>query len=129
MGVDANVVTFERIKEELRAGKTINAALTSGYSRALVAVVDGNITMVIVAIILMGAFGPPDSLLARAMSWLYFMFPATIEGTIYSFGYTLLVGVILNFVFGVFSTRVMLTSLSKFKCFRDPKFYGGESND
>ena len=129
MGVDANVVTFERIKEELKAGKTINAALTSGYSRALVAVVDGNITMVIVAIIIMGAFGPPDSLLARAMSWLYFMFPATIEGTIYSFGYTLLVGVILNFVFGVFSTRVMLASLSKFKCFRDPKFYGGESNE
>ena len=129
MGVDANVVTFERIKEELKAGKTINAALTSGYSRALVAVVDGNITMVIVAIILMGAFGPPDSLLARAMSWLYFMFPATIEGTIYSFGYTLLVGVILNFVFGVFSTRIMLASLSKFKCFRDPKFYGGESNE
>lgn len=129
MGVDANVVTFERIKEELRAGKTINAALASGYSRALAAVVDGNITMVIVAIILMGAFGPPDSLLAKAMSWLYFMFPATIEGTIYSFGYTLLVGVILNFVFGVFSTRVMLASLSKFKCFRDPKFYGGESNE
>lgn len=129
MGVDANVVTFERIKEELKAGKTINAALTSGYSRALAAVVDGNITMVIVAIILMGAFGPPDSLLARAMSWLYFMFPATIEGTIYSFGYTLLVGVILNFVFGVFSTRIMLASLSKFKCFRDPKFYGGESNE
>ncbi len=129
MGVDANVVTFERIKEELRAGKTINAALTSGYSRALAAVVDGNVTMVIVAIILMGAFGPPDSLLAKAMSWIYFMFPATIEGTIYSFGYTLLVGVILNFVFGVFCTRVMLASLSKFKCFRDPKFYGGESND
>ncbi len=129
MGVDANVVTFERVKEELRAGKTINASLEAGYSRAFAAVFDGNITMVLVAVVLMGAFGPPDSLLAKAMSWLYFMFPATIEGTIYSFGYTLLVGVILNFVFGVFSTRIMLGALSKFKSMRNPKLYGGDSDE
>ena len=129
MGVDANVVTFERIKEELKSGKTINASLESGYSRAFAAVFDGNITMVLVAIVLMGAFGPPDSILAKAMGWLYFMFPATIEGTIYSFGYTLLVGVILNFVFGVFSTRVMLGALSKFKALRNPKLYGGDSDE
>ena len=129
MGVDANVVTFERIKEELKSGKTINASLESGYSRAFAAVFDGNITMVLVAIVLMGAFGPPDSILAKAMGWLYFMFPATIEGTIYSFGYTLLVGVTLNFVFGVFSTRVMLGALSKFKALRNPKLYGGDSDE
>lgn len=129
MGVDANVITFERIKEELRSGKTLNTALENGYSRAWTAIFDGNITIVFVAIILMGAFGPPDSILAKAMKWLYFLFPTTIEGTIYSFGYTLLVGVILNFVFGVFCTRVMIASLSKFKCLRNPKLYGGVSDE
>ncbi len=129
MGVDANVVTFERVKEELRAGKTLNSSLTVGYSRAFAAVLDGNLTMIIVAVVLMGAFGPPDSLLATLMGFIYSMFPATIEGTIYSFGYTLLTGVILNFVFGVFSTRVMLGALSKFRGLDNPKLYGGEVND
>lgn len=77
----------------------------------------------------MGAFGPPDSLFSKLMGWLYFMFPTTIEGTIYSFGYTLLVGVILNFVFGVFCSRLMLASLSKFKALRNPILYGGVKNN
>src|SRR5699024_905105 len=55
MGVDANVVTFERIKEELSKGKTLNSALELGYSRAWAAIFDGNITIVFVAVILMGA--------------------------------------------------------------------------
>lgn len=129
MGVDANVVTFERVKEELKHGKTLNSALELGYSRAFAAILDGNITMVFVALILMGAFGPPDSLISKAMSWLYFLFPTTIEGTIYSFGFTLLVGVILNFVFGVFCSRLMLASLSKFKALRNTKLYGGVGNE
>lgn len=129
MGVDANVVTFERVKEELRAGKGLYTSLELGYSRAWAAIFDGNITIVFVAVILMGAFGPPDSLFAKAMGWLYFMFPTTIEGTIYSFGYTLLVGVVLNFVFGVFCTRIMLASLAKFKALRNPKLYGGVSDE
>ena len=129
MGVDANVVTFERVKEELRNGKGLLSALEQGYSRAWAAIFDGNITIVFVAVILMGAFGPPDSLFATVMKWLYFLFPTTIEGTIYSFGYTLLVGVILNFVFGVGATRLMLASLAKFKALRNPKLYGGVSNE
>lgn len=129
MGVDANVVTFERIKEELSKGKTLNSALELGYSRAWAAIFDGNITIVFVAVILMGAFGPPDSLFAKLMGFLYFVFPATIEGTIYSFGYTLLVGVILNFVFGVFASRLMLASLSRFKALRNLKLYGGAVNE
>ena len=128
MGVDANVVTFERVKEELNRGKGLTSALEQGYSRAWAAIFDGNITIVFVAIILMGAFGPPDSMFAWLMKWLYFVFPTTIEGTIYSFGYTLLVGVILNFIFGVGATRLMLASLSKFKALRNPKLYGGVSN-
>lgn len=129
MGVDANVVTFERVKEELRNGKGLYTALEQGYSRAWAAIFDGNITIVFVAVILMGAFGPPDSLFAKLMGWLYFMFPTTIEGTIYSFGYTLLVGVILNFVFGIGATRLMLASLAKFKALRNPKLYGGVSDE
>lgn len=129
MGVDANVVTFERVKEELRNGKGLFSALEQGYSRAMAVIFDGNITVVFVAVILMGAFGPPDSLFAKLMGWLYFLFPTTIEGTIYSFGYTLLVGVILNFVFGVGATRLMLMSLAKFKTLRNPKLYGGVSNE
>ena len=128
MGVDANVVTFERVKEELNRGKGLMSALEQGYSRAWAAIFDGNITIVFVAVILMGAFGPPDSAFAWLMKWLYFIFPTTIEGTIYSFGYTLLVGVILNFVFGVGATRLMLASLAKFKSLRNPKLYGGVSN-
>ena len=63
MGVDANVITGERIKEEINSGKTIDTAIATGYKRAFSAVFDGNITMIIVAIILMGAFGTPDSCL------------------------------------------------------------------
>lgn len=129
MGVDANVVTFERVKEELRSGKGLYTSLEQGYSRAWAAIFDGNITIVFVAVILMGAFGPPDSIFAKLMGWLYFMFPTTIEGTIYSFGYTLLVGVILNFVFGIGATRLMLASLAKFKALRNPKLYGGVSDE
>ncbi len=129
MGVDAQVITFERVKEELGSGKSLNNALGLGYQRAFKAILDGNTTIIIVAVILMGAFGPPDSLLATLMSWLYFMFPATIEGTIYSFGYTLLVGVVMNLVFGVLCSKLMLGSLAKFKCFSNPKLYGGKNND
>jgi preprotein translocase subunit SecD/SecD/SecF fusion protein len=53
------------------------------------------------------------------------MFGATTEGVVYSFGFTLLVGVICNFIFGVFASRLMVTSLSKFKGLQNRKLYGG----
>lgn len=127
MGVDANVITGERIKEEINSGKTIDTAIATGYKRAFSAVFDGNITMIIVAIILMGAFGTPDSLASTILKPVFFMFGASTEGTIYSFGYTLMVGVILNFLFGIFATRLMTMSLSRFKIFRNPVLYGGKS--
>lgn len=55
-------------------------------------------------------------------------FGATTEGVIYSFGYTLLVGLIMNFIMGVFAARLMTMSLSKFKCFQNKKLYGGGLN-
>lgn len=127
MGVDANVITGERIKEEINSGKTIDGAIATGYKRAFSAVFDGNITMIIVAIILMGAFGTPDSLASTILKPIFFMFGASTEGTIYSFGYTLMVGVILNFLFGIFAARLMTMSLSRFKPFRNPVLYGGKS--
>jgi preprotein translocase subunit SecD len=125
MGVDANVITFTRIKEEVCSGKSIDGAITIGYSRAFSAILDGNLTTVIVAIILMGSFGPTDSLFAKLLNPIFFMFGASTAGTIYSFGYTLLVGCILNFVFGIFASKLMLKSLSRFKGLRKPYLYGG----
>ena len=124
MGVDANVITAERIKEELLTGKSLTNSIETGYKRAWSAVFDGNITVVFVAVILMGAFGPTDSLFGKLLKPIFSMFGAATAGTIYSLGYTLLVGIILNFVFGVFCSRLMLTSLSKFKVFRNRKWYG-----
>lgn len=125
MGVDANVITGERIKEELRSGKKLDNALSTAFHRGFAPIVDGNITVLIVAAILMGAFGPSDGFFAYVFKPIFFMFGASTAGSIYSFGYTLMVGVILNFVFGVFCTRVMLRSLSKMKMFRKPSLYGG----
>lgn len=124
MGVDANVITSERIKEELRSGKKLDAALKSGFQRGLAPVVDGNVTVLIVAAILMGAFGPTDGFFATILKPVFFAFGPSTAGTIYSFGQTLLIGVLLNFVFGVFCQRVMLTSLSKINFFRKPTWYG-----
>ena len=129
MGVDANVVSFERIKEEINNGKTLNGAIEVGYKRAWSAVFDSNITVVFVAVILMGAFGPTDSLFAKMLNFIFFSFGASTAGTIYSLGYTLLVGIILNFVFGIFASRLMLSSLSKFKCFKNPRLYGGAKHE
>ena len=110
MGVDANVISAERIKEELKAGRTIDGALKNGFARGFTAILDSNLTVIIVAVILMAVFG----------TW----FGASTEGTIYSFGYTLLAGVIMNFIMACWATRLMTISLSKFKCFRKPSFYG-----
>ncbi len=125
MGVDANVITAERVKEELNNGKTLNGALESGFKRAFTAILDGNVTMILVAIILMGAFGTPDSIFSKVLQFAFFMFGPSTAGTIYSFGFTLLTGVALNLFFGVFCSRLMLYSLSKFKIMRNPKLYGG----
>lgn len=125
MGVDANIITAERIKEEINTGKTVESSLRVAYKRAFTAILDGNLTMILVAIVLMGAFGVPSSPFAKLLKPLFFAFGATTEGVIYSFGFTLMVGIILNFLMGVFCSRLMLTSLAKFKVFKNKKLYGG----
>ncbi len=128
MGVDANIITAERIKEELNKGKTLDGSIQSGFKRAFTAILDGNVTTILVAIVLMGAFGSPDSVFSKLLSFVFFMFGQSTAGTIYSFGFTLLTGVILNMFFGVFCSRLMIASLSKFKLMRNPKLYGGGKN-
>ncbi len=125
-GVDANIITASRIKEELKSGKTLDASIRTGYSKAFTAILDGNITVIIVAVILMGAFGPPSSAFVKLFSPIFRWFGPSTAGSIYSFGYTLLVGVILNLLMGVFCSRLMIQSLSRFKPFRKAWLYGGD---
>lgn len=102
MGVDANVIISERIKEELNAGKTLRASIDAGFNKAFSSVFDGNITVIIVALILI-KFG---------------------SGSMLSFGYTLAAGVIMNFIAGITASRLMIRSLSMFDSLRKPQYFG-----
>lgn len=136
MGVDANIIVAERIKEEIRSGKTLDGSIKNGYDSGFSAIIDGNVTVVIVAIILMGSFGNPSGILSQMLapiyhviSWVLSPFGLSIDavttGSIYSFGYTLLVGIIFNQIMGVLASRLMLTGISKMKKLRNPALYGG----
>lgn len=102
MGVDANIIVSERIKEELNSGKSLLRAVETGFERAFSSVFDGNITVIIVAIVLI-VLG---------------------SGSMLSFGYTLLCGVIMNFVAGVTASRLMIRSLSNFDSLRRSQYFG-----
>ncbi len=101
MGVDANVIISERISEEIKSGKSVASAIASGYKNAFTSVFDGNITVLIVAFILM-VLG---------------------SGTMLSFAYSLFTGIVFNFLAGVTASRLMTTSLSSFKFLRKPALY------
>ena len=128
MGVDANIITSERIKEEIRAGKTIDGAVRAGSENSFSAIFDGNITVMIVAIILMGVFGPPSSIWAKLLSPILGFFAVSTTGAIYSFGYTLFAGIVFNFIMGVTASRFMLKSLVSFEGLRKPWLLGGEKH-
>lgn len=102
MGVDSNIIIAERIKEEINAGKTLKGAISAGYNRAFSAVLDCNVTTAAVGILL-AIFG---------------------TGSMLSFAYTLLIGIVLNFGLSIISSKLMLQSLSCYKAFSNPKFYG-----
>ena len=117
MGVDANIITATRIKEELWAGRTLDGAIQKGDDNSFWAIFDGNITTILVSLILMAVFGPTNILSS--------IFGASTTGSIYSFGYTLLIGNIGNFIFGVGTTRLMTKSLSGFKPLHKKWLFGG----
>ena len=128
VGVDCNVIAAERIRDEFRKGKTIDGAIDSGFKNSLSAIIDGNVTIVIVSLVLMGAFGTPDSFIAKIFSPSMSLLGSQITGSIYSFGYTLLVGTIFNLIMGVLASKWMLKSISQLKFLRKPWLYGGKNN-
>ena len=128
MGVDANVIASERSKEEFAKGKTIDGAIEAGFENSFNAVLDGNVTVFIVSAVLMGAFGTSDTIMGKLFSPIMTFFGSSVTGSVYSFGYTLLVGVIFNMIMGVYCSKAMLKSVSRFKFLRKPWLYGGAKN-
>lgn len=89
MAVDANVVIFERVKEELKLGKTVRSAVDAGFNRALSAVIDSNVTTIISAVIL----------------WVLG------TGTIKGFGITLFIGIVVSMFSAIFVTKFLLKQM------------------
>lgn len=89
MAVDANVIIFERIKEELRLGKTVRSSVDAGFNRALSSIIDSNLTTIFSALILI---------------WLG-------TGTIKGFGTTLLIGVVISMISAIFITKFLLKQM------------------
>ena len=86
MAVDANVIIYERIKEELRGGKGLSLAIKDGFSKAYSAIIDGNLTTIITGIVLF-VFG---------------------NGPVQGFATTLIIGIITSFLSAVFITRLLI---------------------
>ena len=101
MAVDANVVIFERIKEELIGGNTLRVAIKNGFKRATPAILDGNVTTLIAAVVL------------------YFMGSGTVKG----FAATLMIGIILSMFTALFVTRLIVNSMMQ-AGIHNPKYYG-----
>ncbi|WP_430886290.1 protein translocase subunit SecD [Fusibacter sp. JL216-2] len=102
MAVDANVIIFERIKEEIGNGKTLRASIDSGFSRALKTIIDANITTLIAAVVLF-YFG---------------------EGPIKGFAVTLMIGIVISMITAVVVTKSMLRSSIALKAFNNKKMFG-----
>ena len=104
MAVDANVVIFERLKEELVQGKTLRVAIKNGFSRALPAILDGNVTTLIAAVVL------------------FFLGSGTVKG----FATTLIMGIIISMFTALVVTRLIVNGLMQGGC-SNPKYYGMRS--
>ena len=100
MAVDANVLIFERAKEELRAGKGLKAAVADGYSNAFSAIFDSNLTSIITAVILMN-FG---------------------SGPIKGFATTLIIGIVCSFFTAVYLSRIVFEMWGKTKAIQNLTF-------
>lgn len=101
MAVDANVIIFTRIKEEIGVGKTVKSAIKTGFSKALSAIIDGNVTTLIAAVVLF---------------WRG-------SGTVKGFASTLALGIVLSMFTALFVTKAILSALYNLGL-DDPKFYG-----
>jgi len=99
MAVDANVIIFERLKEELRLGKTVKASFSASFDRAFSAILDSNVTTIIGALTL------------------FFVGTGTIRG----FAVTLAIGIVISMFTALTLTRMMLNLLVDAKIVTDPK--------
>jgi SecD/SecF fusion protein len=102
VAADANVVIFERIKEEYRAGKSIKAAIAAGYAKGFHTIIDANVVTCITALVL------------------FAVATAQVKG----FALLLLIGTVISLVTAVAATRAMLGLLAGFRWFDNPRFMG-----
>lgn len=103
MAVDANVIIYERIKEELNLGKTLRAAIKAGFDRAFTAIIDANVTTIIAAVVLWNLG----------------------TGSVQGFAKTLFIGVIISLFTALVVTRVLLYAFAAFKV--SPKLFGASA--
>jgi SecD/SecF fusion protein len=104
VAADANVVVFERIKEEVRAGRSVRAAISAGYGKGFHTILDANVVTVITAMVI------------------FLIAVADVKG----FALMLLIGTVISLITAVLATRAMLGLLSGFKWFDNPRFMGAE---
>src|SRR6185295_18008733 len=102
VAADANVVVFERIKEEVRAGKSVRAAVSAGYAKGFHTIIDANVVTLITAFVL------------------FAVATAGVKG----FALMLIIGTVISLVTAVAATRAMLGLLSGFAWFDNPRFMG-----
>ncbi len=102
MAVDANILIFERVKEELRLGKTLLSAIDAGFKRAFPAIFDSNLSTIITCLIL------------------YYYGTGPVQG----FATTLAIGITMSFFTAIFCTRTMLYLLVGLGVHPDPKWFG-----
>ena len=101
MAVDANVITFARIREEIATGKTVRSAIDIGYKKALSAIVDGNVTTLLAALVL-GIMG---------------------TGSIKGFAQTLALGIVVSMITALFITKLIIRAFYALGI-QDEKWYG-----
>jgi SecD/SecF fusion protein len=104
VAADANVVVFERIKEEVRAGRSVRAAISAGYGKGFRTIIDANVVTMITALVI------------------FLVAVADVKG----FALMLLIGTVISLLTAVAATRAMLGLLSGFRWFDNPRFMGAE---
>jgi SecD/SecF fusion protein len=107
VAADANIVIFERIKEESRAGKSVRAAISSGYAKGFATIVDANVVTAITAVIL------------------FVLATSGVRG----FAFLLLLGTAISIVTAVFATRALLGLLAGASWFDNPAFMGASARE
>ncbi|MFP4016605.1 MAG: protein translocase subunit SecD, partial [Halanaerobiales bacterium] len=102
MAVDANIIIFERIKDEMRSGKTLKASIDAGFTRAYTTILDANITTIITAVILA-----------------YFT-----SGTVKGFAVTLGIGIVVSMFTAFFITKILIELFTNSKLLNNPAAFG-----